>query len=132
MYWYVYRHCKQKQAIIEDFDTNKDLVTEDEGSVLETSPSSASRVGKRVRLVATDKDEVDPTRVSAPPKAFLQEDITFYSDEVSPLCHTSNVPSLAELTGDMDDQENALDRTEELEPLLTDLDLITHIDDLEE
>ena len=34
MYWYAYRCCKQKHAIIEDFDTNEDFVTEDESFAL--------------------------------------------------------------------------------------------------
>ena len=84
-----------------------------------------------MRLTTIDEDEADLARVLASLDASLWKDITLCLYEVSPLCHTSNVPSLAELTGDMDDQENALDRTEELEPLLTDLDPITHIDDLE-
>ena len=59
MYWYAYRRCKQKHAIIEDFDTDEDFVTEYESSALETFPLGAGRADKRVRLAATNRDETD-------------------------------------------------------------------------
>ena len=132
MYWYAYRRCKKKHAIIEDFDTDKDFVTKDEGFSLETSPLGAGRTNKRVRPITINEDETDLAGVLASPDAFLLKDIASYLEEVFPLCHISDVLSFAEPIGDLDDQGNALERIEELEPLSANLDPITHIDDLEE
>lgn len=122
----------EKHAITEDFDFDEDFVIEYECFTLEISPLGASRVGKRVRSVATDGNEVDPIRVSVSPDASLRENITRCSDEVSSLCHTNDVSSLAKQIGDLDDQGNTLERTKELESLLVGLNSITHNDDLEE
>ena len=62
----------------------------------------------------------------------LQKEIVSYSDEVSPLCHANNVRFLAIVTSNQDHPVNTLGRTEDLEPLPTSLDPITHIDDLGE
>ena len=132
MYQYAYRCCKQKHAIIEDFDIDEDFVTEDESSTLETSPLGASRADKRVRLVATNEDETDLVGMSDPLGASLQKGIATCSDEVSLLPYTGNALSSAQQIGNLDDQGNALERTEELEFLLADLDPIAHIEDLKE
>ena len=79
-----------------------------------------------------DRDKVNPAGVSATPDASLQEEIVPCLDEVSPSCHIGDAPSLAIVIGDQDNQEITLGRIEELEPLLANLDPITHIDDLEE
>ena len=132
MYWYAYRRCKQKHAIIEDFDTDEDFVTEYEISDLETSPLGAGRPNKRVRLATTNGDQTDLVGMSAPPNVSLLEDITPCSDEVFHLPYTGNVFSPTEPIGNLDDQGNALERAKELESLLVDLDPIAHIEDLEE
>ena len=85
-----------------------------------------------MRLTTIDEDEADLARVLASLDASLWKDITLCLYEVSPLCHINDAPFLVELIGDLDDQGNVLERTEELEPLPADLNPITHIDDLEE
>ena len=116
-------------AITEDFDTNEDFVTEDEGSALETSSLGTGKADKRVRSTIIDEDEANPTGVSTPSDASLREDIAPYLDKVSPLCHIGDVSSIVEPIGS---QENVLERTKELEPLLASLNPITYTNDLEE
>lgn len=132
MYWYTYKRCKQKHAITKGFDINENFVTKDEGIIPETSFLGTSRAGKRMRTIDTSRDIIDYVVVSAPSDVSLREEIAPCSDKVSLLCHAGDVSSLVVVTGDQDNPKNTLGRTEELEPLPSSLDPITHIDNLGE
>lgn len=53
-----------------------------------------------MRTVDTDRDEVNTTSVSTLSNVSLQEEITPYSDEVSPLFHAGDAHFLVVLTSD--------------------------------
>ena len=95
-----YKHCKQKHAITEDFDTDEEFVTEDKDIVPETSSLGTGKADKRVKTVDTDKGEFNPTSVSAFSDVSLREEISPYLDEFSPLCHVGDAPFLIVVKGD--------------------------------
>ena len=126
----MYRCCKQKHAITEDFDTNEDFVTKDEGTILEALFLGIGKANKRVRTINIGGDEAIPASVSSPSDLSLREEVAPCLDEVSLLCHVGDAPSLVAMTGNQDNPKNTLGRIDELEPLPTSLDLITHIGNL--
>ena len=79
----MYRCCKQKHAITEDFDTNEDFVTKDEGTILEALFLGIGKTNKRVRTINIGGDEAIPASVSSPSDLSLREEVAPCLDEVS-------------------------------------------------